>query len=118
MPSTYTFLVDVAPLTVSFSCGCGSFFFSFVFNNENISAVPPMTFYNTFPGFLDKPLELPSLHCIGERDQWNQRSHHFAENAFDSSTREVVVHSGNHKPPSIFEKRDGVFDKVAEFLLK
>lgn len=77
-----------------------------------------MTFYNTYPGFLDKPLELPSLHCIGERDLMNKRSHHFAENAFDSCTREVFVHTGNHKPPSIFEKHCGVFDVVSEFLAK
>jgi|TARA_B110000091_G_C13690454_1_gene421832 hypothetical protein len=75
-----------------------------------------MALYNRWPGFLDKPLEVPSLHCIGERDTMKKRSHHFAENAFDSSCREVCVHSGNHKPPSIFEKKDGVFDVVAKFL--
>jgi pimeloyl-ACP methyl ester carboxylesterase len=80
--------------------------------------VPSMKFYNQYPGFIEKPLELRSLHCIGERDPWKDRASYFAEHAFDSSTREVFVHSGNHKPPSIFEKRDGVFDTVAEFLKK
>ena len=80
--------------------------------------VPSMAFYAQFSGFVETPLEVPSLHCIGERDAWKERSVYFAENAFDKSTREVCVHSGNHKPPSIFEKKDGVFDVVATFLKK
>ncbi len=81
-------------------------------------AVPPNDFYNTFPW--DKPIEIPSLHCIGERDPMKQRSHQFAEQSFDSSTQEICVHSGNHKPPSIFEKRDAsnVFDVVKNFLAR
>ena len=78
--------------------------------------MPPGGFYATFPEFEQKPLEIPTLHCVGTRDPMLARSEEFAARAFDPSTSNVFVHSGNHKPPSVFEKREGTFDAVRDFL--
>ena len=81
-----------------------------------LCAMPPGGFYAEYPEFEQKPLQIPTLHCVGTRDPMIVRSEEFAARAFDASTSSVYMHSGNHKPPSVFEEREGTFDAVRDFL--
>ena len=81
-----------------------------------LCAVPPRQFYANFPEFHAVPMAAyKTLHCIGSRDPMKASSEQFAAKAFDEASSEVLVHSGNHKPPSVFERAE-TFDRVRDFL--
>lgn len=81
-----------------------------------LCAVPPRHFFDNYPAFVTHPISsFKTLHCIGSRDPMKTSSQEFAETAFHKDCRGMLVHTGNHKPPSVFEKAES-FHVVEEFL--
>ena len=81
-----------------------------------LCAVPPREFYNNYPDFRTSPIKrYKTLHCIGVRDPMKGSSEVFASTAFNSASSDVLVHSGNHKPPSVFERGE-TFERIKMFL--